>query len=159
MAPYLLATAPIEVDEAAGAAVRAVLAEPRLAAATLWPRQPELVRAAVERLRWWPAVPRRWRAAMSEAWLATAGGEEVATGADSRYLVLEIDREAAIAWSLHAFRRRPWPTRLVRVEVSAAGLEKLDLTPAANLPETGIEAFESGCLEAAHRSSDPGEGP
>lgn len=183
MAPFLLAITPLaaegegqaptrsdprrrllEVGEAADAAVRAVLADPRLAAATSWSRRPGVALAAVERLRRWPAVPSRWRTAMSKAWLATfadaeAAGTEGEDDAGVRYLGLEIDRQAALSWSLHAFKRRPWPTRLVQVPLRTASLDRIRLAPAAGLSASGIEAFEVGCLEADVRSTDPGGWP
>jgi len=145
-APFLLSTAPIAMDAAAGAAVRAVLAEPRLAASPRWSDRPVLQEVALDELRVWPAVPDGWRQEMVGAWLAVAA---VDAAPEVRQLGLEIDHQSALAWSLHAFRRRPWPARLVRLEVDAASLRKIDLAPAASLSRTGRQAFERGCDEAA----------
>jgi hypothetical protein len=130
-------------EEAVRAAGLALLAEPRLLAATAWERQPERLAPALEAVRRWPGVDAGWK----EALLAAAGS--VRRQGPTGFLQLEVDTVPALSPSLHTFRRRPWPALWPLVEVREAAAERLELPPATTLPATSPAAVEAaGCRPA-----------
>ncbi len=114
---------------------RALLAEPLLLAAVDWRDRGPLLSTAVEELRRLDGLDAAWLDRLAEDLRARSGDGRV------RSLALEMDGEAATAASLYAFRRRPWPVLLARVEVDEAMLESIDLVSAANLRSTPAEVF------------------
>jgi hypothetical protein len=138
-APFLLhvASAGGRVDCAA----RALLAEPRLAAATAW-RGAETERAAALGLvRAWPGIDDGWRRGFSERTLALgpvpSAGEEVD-------LAVEVDRTPALAMSLHLFRRSPLRGEVSRIRLDAALARELRMPSAATLGSSSAAAFPPG---------------
>lgn len=111
----------------------ALLADPRLAAATVWGKRP--LEQALEEVRRWPGVDPGWK----EALIAAARVSEPRSGFATRKIGLEMDTDATLAGqslSLAVFRRRPWPLAWGLVEVRADLLPGLSLPPAATLPTT-----------------------
>ncbi len=106
----------------------ALLAEPRLAAATFWERHPELFLKTVDELKSWPKVDAGWK----EGFLAVLPSPLDRQGETGR-LSLEIDTVPDLALSLHTFRRRPFPMQWPLVEVRLPPLERLQIPPATTL--------------------------
>jgi O-antigen ligase len=107
----------------------ALLAEPRLAAATFWEAHPDLLARTVTELRSWPGVDAGWKEALiiSLPPLAKRQGE-------TALLELEIDTEPPLALSLHTFRRLPFPAQWPLLQVRRIPLERIQLPPATTLP-------------------------
>lgn len=128
---------------------RALLAEPRLLAATFWDHRPSLLAAALTEVERWPGVPTGWKAALLDtaermAERRTSPGS--VSPADRGELVLRLDRDPATSLALHLFRRRPRSLPLAAIEVDRREAEEVNLPPASHLPETSIDAFgEQGC--------------
>lgn len=106
----------------------ALLAEPRLAAATFWERHPELLLQTVAELKTWPKVDAGWK----EGFLAVLPLPPDRQGETGR-LSLEIDTVPDLALSLHTFRRRPFPLQWPLIEVRLPPLERLQIPPATTL--------------------------
>ncbi len=136
LAPYQLALLPRQRHTVEWAG-RALLAEPRLLAAVGWRGRP-WVEAAAHRLSELPGVGPGWRLALLERHEAgrVAGGP-------TRTLALTMDGEAAASLSLFAFRRRPWPVHVARVELYADALPRIDMVPVTVLPGTAAEVFQA----------------
>lgn len=114
LAPFRLAVGPAGGDLALRVqrAKRALVAEPRLVAATAWLDHPEvLLRAQVELDR--PGVPPGYAARFLPAMTALFAPEPAAE-AD---FVLRLDQDPAESFSLFLFRRSPFPAALSRVRV------------------------------------------
>ncbi len=124
LAPFRLAVGPAGGDPALRVerAMRALAAEPRLAAAAAWRRQPEILWQAQRRLA--EEAPPGWAAAL----LASLEVFQKPQSGATADLVLKIDHDPAEAASLVVFRRSPWPAPLARVPVETAALP--DLAPA-----------------------------
>jgi O-antigen ligase len=135
-------------------AARALLAEPRLAAAVAWERQPALFAAAVHEVQLWRGVDPGWR----ESFARAMPRPEERRGAVAW---LEYGREGAEApFSLYLFRRRPWPAPLVRVPLRAALLPRLALPSATALSTTDPEAFTaSDCVGGGERNRSSKSSP
>ncbi|MFP5287272.1 MAG: hypothetical protein ACLGI9_16150, partial [Thermoanaerobaculia bacterium] len=132
-------------DPGSGAApaygAHALLAEPRLLAATSW--NPELLALSLETVRRWPGVDAGWK----EALLAASRTPGPPGGRFER-LGLELDTFDTLrgqSFSLAVFRRRPWPTRWPLVRVRRDLLGHLDLMPATSLRTTAPDAFAGSC--------------
>jgi hypothetical protein len=140
--PFYLATTAPEGPAAPRLAARAMLAEPRLAAATSWEGREALFRRALEEVRRWPGVDAGWKLAL----LRVAPSPQARRGA-TRRLGLVVDGAGFNqSWSLHLFHRRPWPTLWPLVSVREDLLAPLGLPPATSLPETDGRVFEiRGC--------------
>jgi hypothetical protein len=123
-------------------AARALAAEPRLAAATWWEHFPALFEEARGVVAGWGQIDAGWRAAFATA----TAGLEAERGGPLAHLELGRERGSAESFSLHLFRRRPWPAPLVRLPVRARLLPRLALPPASTLPTTAPKAFSGkGC--------------
>jgi hypothetical protein len=122
---------------------RALLADPRLAAATFWEERPDLLARSVEEVRRWPGVDAGWK----ESFLASLPPPAQRRGhlGDTARLQLEIDTVPDLALSLHTFRRRPFPVAWPLVQLRIGPLAKLDLPPATTLRGTPAGTFSAGC--------------
>jgi O-antigen ligase len=141
-APFLLAAADPGGAAAAVAAGRALLAEPRLAAAVLLAERPALRAAAVEEAAAWPGVDLGWAEALvlrtAELPAADRGGVAV--------LRLVTDRRRDASLALWAFRRRPRPLEMAAIPLYAGWARHLDLPAATTLATTPSEALGArGC--------------
>jgi hypothetical protein len=126
--------------EAPRLGARALLAEPRLAAATFWEDQPGLLARSVEEVRRWPGVDAGWK----ETFLSSLPGPSGRRGETAR-LQLEIDTTPDLALSLHTFRRRPFPAQWPLVQLRMGPLARLLLPPATTLRGTPAGTFSAGC--------------
>jgi O-Antigen ligase len=137
-APFYRMVASPTDPAAPACGARALLGEPRLAAATFWQGRPELRERVRARLAAWPGVDPGWLAAM----IAAAAPSRGAGGAPLASLSAATEtEEGAASLSLHAFRRRSWGAEWFSVEVDARRLAALDLPPAAALASSRPEAF------------------
>jgi hypothetical protein len=137
-APFLLHVAePRDVDCAA----RALLAEPKLAAATLWRGRESERRGVLARIARWPGIDAGWRREFLEQALAAAPGEGVEVD-----LVTRIDGEPALASSLFLFRRSPWPAELTRFRLDRDAARRIRVPRASELAGAPASAFpKRGC--------------
>jgi hypothetical protein len=139
-APYFLAVAGPRSPDAPLNAAHALLAEPRLLAASFWDVHGRLRTAALREAASREGIDRGWRAA-----LVTAAGRLTPGSLDPPsqpgWLALEIDRTPSLSLSLYAFRRPPWPLEWPLVEVRPAALTLLDLPPASALETSSAAAF------------------
>lgn len=144
-------TAPFLLHVASGGrrldcAARAMLSEPRLAAATAW-RGAELERAeALALVRGWPGVDAGWRRTFSEAALGL--GAVPAAGGEVD-LAVEVDRTPAIAMSLHLFRRSPLRGEVSRIRLDSELARRLRMPSAATLATSSASAFPPGACAPA----------
>ncbi len=90
---------------------RALAAEPRLAAAVLWQRRPELLARILERIRAEGGDTRR---------LEVIAARAAAPGAGRTALALTMDGRSAVSFSIYAFRRSPWPAAVAPIELAFA---------------------------------------
>ena len=131
----------LSLSEPQGAAApvhgaHALLADPRLAAATVWGRRP--LEQALEEVRRWPGVDPGWK----DALIAAARASEPRSGFVTRKIGLEMDTDETLAGqslSLAVFRRRPWPLEWRLVTVREDLLPGLSLPPAATLRTTSAD--------------------
>jgi O-antigen ligase len=143
-APYFLAVAAPRSPDASSYAAHALLAEPRLLAATFWDRHPRLLAATLREVVSRPGIDRGWQ----DALLAAAGRLPSPAGPGERgWLALEIDQDPSRSLSLYAFRRPPWPLEWPLVEVHEALLAGLDLPSASALRSSSAAPFR--CLPLA----------
>lgn len=135
-APFLafVASAGTDVDCAA----RAMLAEPRLAAATYWRPFPAARESAIARVETWPGVNAGWRGAFAEQ--ARAAVPEIDRD-DEVDLAIEIDAQPALAASLHLFRRAPLPGDVARIRLDRAAVRRLRIGSAAETRLVSPAAF------------------
>lgn len=122
--------------EAAACLARALLCEPRLAAAVELERHPGLLLAALERLHHWPGVDAGWRLEMVRRVSQLGEPEE-----ERAVLVYAAESGASPGLSLYGFRRLPWPQGWLSVPLRAAGARAVDLPPAALLGASSSSAF------------------
>jgi len=148
-APFLMfvASQGREIDCAA----RAMLAEPRLAAAAIWRTHPNEWRAAIRRVLDWAGVNRGWR----ESFVAQASGVRL----DDREqvdLVASIDETPALSASLHLFRRPPSPQDLTRIRLLRDQAARMTVPPAVSLPISSAAAFPpTACAPQDYTSVEP----
>jgi hypothetical protein len=148
--PLARLTAREDPDAAAHHAARALLAEPRLAAAELFREAPELGPAALEKIRTWPGVDEGLKLALLEAAAAQwRSWREDAPAADDLLLTLNLDGVAADAPSLYLFHRRPWPAELTTIRLRAPIPELLQIPAAPRLKRTERGSFSKGRCEYA----------
>jgi len=141
-APYLLAVADPEAPGAAQAAARALVAEPRLAAATFFEGREELLGEAVALAAAWPGLAPGWGAELSRA----VHGWDPAVAGDVVELRFASDRSPRTALSLFAFGRRPRPLDLAAVALRRELARQVDLPAATTLRATAPDALgERGC--------------
>ncbi len=112
-------------------AARALLAEPLLLAAVAWRDREPMLRAAVDEIGRLDGVDAGWH-----AWLEQVLDARRASGGAVRHLALEMDGDVATSISLHAFRRRPWPVDLARIEIYESMLATVD--PGATVPRATV---------------------
>ncbi|HVS63307.1 MAG TPA: O-antigen ligase family protein [Thermoanaerobaculia bacterium] len=148
LAPFVLAVlAPGEAD-AAERLARALLAEPRLAAAARLEDIEELVEDALVVIEQLDRVPLGWRAAMVDeirAALAIPLGET----REAIDLTLELDSLGSTSLSLYAFRRRPTRLPVLSVQLARERAIRITAPGALALPETGAEVLAPGCRLAS----------
>lgn len=142
--PFYLMTLDPGAVGASRRGAHALLAEPRLAAATFWEAHLGLLERTDNVLRRWPEVNPGWKEELVRRFPAPAERR----GPTGR-MGLEIDVDPPLALSLHTFRRRPLPVEWPLVQVRLAPLPRLDLPPATTLPGP---AFDVHC-PATGRSS------
>ena len=136
--------------EAPAYGAHALLAEPRLAAATFWRRHPALLSRTLEALRRWPAVDDGWKQSLFSSVPPLEG-----TSGTIDWLALEIDTQGEETLSLPVFRRRPWPARWRLVQVRAQALSRLGQPPATAVPGVSAQAFASvPCRRRSPREQD-----
>ena len=142
-APFQLATLGGEEASPVDCAARALLAEPRLAAATFWRGRDELRRQALERLERWEGIDVGWRAEMlrQASQAAPALLPRDASPDDEVDLAAQIDTTPALAVSLHLFRRSAWPADVARIRVQRAGVRKVKIPSATALEGAARAAF------------------
>ncbi|MEM7051482.1 MAG: O-antigen ligase family protein [Acidobacteriota bacterium] len=138
---YRTAFAPAS-EGAAITAGRALLAEPRLAAAVFWEGREPLLEAALDEVETWPGIDAGWRRAMIDQVV----GWNVEVGGEIGRLALEVDPSAAESLLLRTFRRAPRPRWLFPVELRSALASQVTVPPAL------VIAFN----DAGHRGCDEG---
>jgi hypothetical protein len=138
--PFYLAAMEPQGASAPRLAARALLAEPRLAAATFWEGREALFRLALEEVRRWPGVDAGWKLAL----LRAAPLPEARRGASQRLGLIIDGGGFNQSTSLHLFRRLPWPTLWPLVAVRGDLLAALGLPPPTSLPSTDGAPFETG---------------
>ncbi len=154
LAPFYLMMLNPDGEDSPVLGARAVLAEPRLAAATWWRGREELARAAALQIDGWRgvSVDTRRRLASHLASLPVGGG------ATQRFF-LEIDGEPSTSLTLFVFRRSPWPVELGNIELDSAVLQTVVVGSPAFDPSTEALAFPvNGCgapAEPSPKTSDP----
>jgi len=131
---------------AARQGAHALLAEPRLAAAFFWQRDPALFGRALQEAEAWPGIDAVW----TEAFLAAASRPGEWTG-ERHWLSLQLDLDPRASISLFTFRRRPWPAEWPVVPLAGGPLEKLRrVGSATSRPGIPASAFApSICAEVA----------
>ncbi len=108
LAAYHVMRAQPDHPEAPDWGARALRAEPRLAAASFWAHHHQLRHKVIEQLT--PGSTARRR-------LESVGGKAAGDSQSGVSLALTLDTEAAVSFSLYAFRRSPWPAALAPVEL------------------------------------------
>lgn len=144
LAPFHLAVLEADRDPAAAAIAggRALLAEPRLAAATYWEGREELLAAVLGQVSVWPGIDAGWRQAL----VAAVGGWDTAVPGSRVRLALRVDPGGGESLLLRSFRRRPRAFFLAPVELRRELAAQLTLPPASTLPQSAPGAFgERGC--------------
>lgn len=147
-APFQLAALGGATDsrfDEADCAARAMLAEPRAAAASSWRGRDRLRSQALARLERWPGVDAGWRVELlKQAGQATPTvSASDAPPVDEVDLAAQIDTTPALAVSLHLFRRTPWPADVARIRVERAGVRRMRLPSAAAIEDSSPLAFPS----------------
>lgn len=143
-APFRLALADPDADDAPLWAARALAAAPELGAAHAWESRPELLAAALEVLAREDRIDAGWR----ERYLAAMGdvvdrrrvGDRASRSID---LTLTVDRSRVGSLSKDQFRRQPWPVTLSPLPMDVEAARALDerFPPATTLPETDGSFF------------------
>jgi len=141
--PFYLMVVEPEAAPAPRLGARALLAEPRLMAATFWEGREALFRRALEEVRQWPGVDAGWKLAL----LRAAPIPAARRGAVVR-LGLAIDNVSFTqATSLHLFRRRPWPALWPLIALRQPLIAPASVPPATSLRSTEGGPFEErGCV-------------
>jgi hypothetical protein len=137
LAPFRLATLDPAVRDAAVTGARALLAEPRLAAATDWQGREALYALVLDQVVRWPGIDDRWRGEL----VAALRSLPPAWGPRPRPFFLEIDGAAPTSLSLFVFRRRPWPTAFGAIDLDVDRLRRITVGSAALRADTEPWAF------------------
>lgn len=139
-APFQLATLS---GDGIDCAARALLAEPRIAAASSWRGHEEQRRLALARVEGWPGIDAGWKEELLRQAAAAVPAADADGGGDTTQadLAAQIDTTPALAVSLHLFRRSPWPADVARIRVERAAVRKMRLPSAATLPTSTAAAF------------------
>ncbi|HKI02815.1 MAG TPA: O-antigen ligase family protein [Thermoanaerobaculia bacterium] len=126
---------------------QALLAEPRLATAIFWEKNPALFSRSLEALRAWPGVDAGWKEA-----LLAAIPSLTRRGPARKVELLIDDVEDRDVISLPVFRRRPWPAAWGLIDVRRNDWERLRLPPAAASKGTSPDFLHrSPCLSRSPR--------
>ncbi len=149
-APFLLAVVSTDPEAAADAGGRALLAEPRLAAATYWEGRADRLDAAVAAAARWPGIEAGWRQALVDR--LTGWDPAVAPGI-ARLTLTAADpspgpaaRWGWLPWASQVFRRSGVRAGWLEIDVRAGLARQVDLPPATVLPGSSPAAFgERGC--------------
>jgi hypothetical protein len=136
---YLMAAAP-DAAAAPRLGARALLAEPRLMAATFWEGREPLFRRALEEVRRWPGVDAGWKLALLRAAPAPAARRGPLV---RQALIIDTGFLTQGSFSLALFRRLHWPARWPLVKLRESLLVPLDMPPATSLRSTDGAAFET----------------
>ncbi len=134
---YLMASAP-DAATAPRLGARALLAEPRLMAATFWEGREPLFRRVMEEVRRWPGVDAGWKLAL----LAAAPTPSSRLGALARQELIIDGGGFTQATSLHLFRRLPWLARWPLLRLRTSVVDRLRLPPATALRSTDGAPFQ-----------------
>ncbi len=139
-APFQLSTLS---GEGIDCAARALLAEPRIAAASSWRGHEEERRLALRRVESWPGIDAGWKTELLKQAATAVPAADAGPGGDATQadLAAQIDTTPALAVSLHLFRRSPWPADVARIRVERAAVRKMKLPSAATLPTSTAAAF------------------
>jgi O-antigen ligase len=116
---------------------RALLAEPKLAAAVVWEGREGLYTEAVRQVGSWTGVDPGWR----EALLASAAIVPTDRHGERSWLALTLDTDPRESISAALFRRRPWPIQWPLVPVRGRLLDRFSMPPATVLPTTSSAAL------------------
>jgi hypothetical protein len=135
---YLMASAP-DAAAAPRLGARALLAEPRLMAATFWEGREPLFRRVVEEVRRWPGVDAGWKLAL----MAAAPTPSSRQGTLARQELIIDGGGFTQATSLHLFRRLPWLARWPLLRLRTSVVDRLGLPPAIALRSTDRAPFQS----------------
>jgi hypothetical protein len=134
---YLMASAP-DAAAAPRLGARALLAEPRLMAATFWEGREPLFRRVLEEVRRWPGVDAGWKLAL----LAAAPSPSARRGTLARQELIIDGGGFTQATSLHLFRRLPWLARWPLLRLRTSVVDRLGLPPATALRSTDGAPFQ-----------------
>lgn len=133
--------------EAPANAAHALVAEPRLAAALAWERNPALLQRALVLVKAWPEVDAGWKEALLTRVPAPAGRRGPSEG-----VALRLDMEKGETFSLPIFRRVPWPAQWELVKVRSDLWRGLRIPPAAASPGTSVRFLHAApCLRRSPR--------
>ncbi len=108
-----------------------MLAEPLLLGAVAWRHRQPTLRAAVAEIGRLHGVEDGWHAWLEHAWLEQTMDARLGDDGPVRHLAFGMDGGAATSVSLYAFRRRPWPVDLARIEIYESILAAVDPGSAA----------------------------
>ena len=145
-APFLLVVADPASPALPDRAGRALLAEPRLAAAAIWEGREEALTEAVRRVDAWPGIDPGWR----ETFRRRVHGWRTEVAGDLDELVVGVDLRGSESFSPVAFRRLPRPLEIGVVPIRVELARQIDLPPASALPTSSQAAFgDRGCLAGA----------
>ncbi len=122
-APFRLAMSSLAKRERLQWATLALALEPLLVSATAWSETDGLLVEAAQELAADANLNTYWR----ERLLDLAG--RYSLSGDPRKIGLRVDAVASESLSLFAFRRRPWPRSVGRIEVDAGLAGQVDLQP------------------------------
>lgn len=115
-------------------AARVAAASPLLLASPVLD-PPGRLEASLEYLDATGGVPGPW---LRELRTAAASRPEAGRGDELRRLAYDVDGDAAVSLSLHAFRRTPWPARIAVVELRGDAIPPLAALP----PATALDATD-----------------
>ncbi|HVR28660.1 MAG TPA: hypothetical protein VMS86_03925 [Thermoanaerobaculia bacterium] len=145
LAPYRLMSVESDAGAAAAAGARALLAEPRLAAAVEWNGRAALYDRVLEGMTLWPGVDPEWRREL----VATLAMLPAPRGLRTRSFFLELDGEPQTSLSLFVFRRLPWRASLGVIDLDLDRLRLIPFASAALRADTAPWAFpKNGCRAA-----------